>query len=136
MALLSMGAVGRRLGRSSRSVRRLVALGRLKAKRDQASGLLYVEDAEVERYERDDLGIPAETKDRRRPRRAVKPDTPAPIDAAKATTRPDEAPSVQATPPTKPEPDTPAPIAPAAPAKPATTPPAKPAKKASWTLFD
>lgn len=140
MALLSAGAVARRLGRSSRSVRRLVSLGRLKAKRDQASGLLYVEEAEVERYERDELRASAESKDRRRPKRAAKPDTPAQVAPPEATARPDEAPSVPVTPPTKAEPDKPAPVAPAAtPDKAATpTPPAKPAPKkgSGWTFFD
>lgn len=142
---LTPAAVGKRIGRNARSVRGLIAKGRMKAKRDRATGLLYVAEEEVARFEAEELGDYEETKDRaRRPRRKapivpeVASSPPIAPEAADSTADPPSGVEVAPSPPispltgSTPEPEPAAPTTPhPAPSKP--TPPPK--KGGGWTLF-
>lgn len=141
---LTTRQVAKRLGRSTRTVREMVAAGRLKAKRDLATGTLYVAEAEVDRFERDDLADYDKSKDKaRRPRRRepAKPAetaAPAAADPGSAVENASKPPSpalTGSTPAPEPAPAKPAETAAPAPPQPAPSKPAPPSKKGGFGFF-
>lgn len=135
MTNLTTRQVAKRLGRSVRTVREMVAAGRLKAKRDLATGSLYVAEEEVARFEREDLADYNASKDKaRRPRRREPTKTDETAAPAPGNVPPPPEPVPAPPSPPVPASQPPAPTPPAAPARPAPPPPSPP-KKGGFGFF-